>query len=78
MKVKIIIILVILLITIDKTYSQTKKDTTIIWISIPCYDSVGNVMYRKKVFNYIPTHKDTIEFGRRRDEFIDILKNKRK
>jgi hypothetical protein len=46
-----------------QSYSQTKKDTSITWISYPCYDSVGNVTYYKKIFNYVPTKKDTLKFG---------------
>jgi hypothetical protein len=71
MKVKIIIILVILLLLIDKSYSQTKKDTLITWYSIPCYDSVGNVTIYKKTFHHIPTRKDSLSFKWRRDEAIE-------
>lgn len=71
MKVKLIIILIILLLLIDKSYSQTKRDTTITWYSIPCYDSVGNVTIYKQTFNHIPTRKDSLAFKYRRDEFIE-------
>ena len=74
MKFKIIIILVILLLLIDKSYSQTKRDTLITWYSIPCYDSVGNVTYYRKTFDHIPTRKDTLSFKWRRNDYI---KNKK-
>ena len=74
MKVKLIIILIILLLFIDKSYSQTKKDTLITWISIPDYDSLGNLTIYKKTFNHIPTRKDTLSFKWRRNDYI---KNKK-
>jgi|LakMenEpi03Aug12_release.lakeMendotaPanAssembly.Ray.scaffolds.fasta_scaffold406958_4 hypothetical protein len=39
-----------------------KTDTTIVWYSIPYYDSLGNVYTTKRVFNRIPTREDSIQF----------------
>jgi hypothetical protein len=57
------IIVIALLFTLNKAFSQNKRDTTIIWYSVPCHDSLGNVTVYKKTFHHIPTRHDTIEFG---------------
>jgi len=30
--------------------------------SIPCYDSVGNVYIYEKIYNHLPTQKDSADF----------------
>lgn len=59
--IKGIVILILLLYYLSAN-AQIHKDTTIIWNSVPCYDSVGNVTIYRKIFDHIPTHADTINF----------------
>ena len=59
-----------LIFSLNNVFSQNKRDTIIVWYSIPCYDSLGNVAITKQTFDHIPTHKDTISF-RHRDDSIE-------
>jgi hypothetical protein len=38
-----------------------KKQTYVIE-ALPCYDSVGNCYYTKRVYDHVPTAEDSIEF----------------
>jgi rare lipoprotein A len=57
------IVIVTLLLYFFSTNAQMHKDTTIIWNSLPCYDSVGNVTIYRQIFDHIPTHADTIKYN---------------
>ena len=61
LSIKGIVILTLLLYYLS-TNAQTLEDTTIIWNSVPCYDSVGNVTIYRQIFDHIPTHADTIKY----------------
>jgi hypothetical protein len=60
---KKIITTIVFIFTLNNVFSQNKRDTTITWYSVPCYDSLGNLTIYKKTYNHIPTRYDTIEFG---------------
>ena len=62
LSIKGIVILTLLLYYLS-TNAQTLEDTTIIWNSVPCYDSVGNVTIYRQIFDHIPTHADTIKYN---------------
>ena len=60
---KKIITTIALIFSLNNVFSQNKRDTIIVWYSIPCYDSLGNVTVYKKTYDHIPTKQDTVEFG---------------
>ena len=71
------ITLVIALLFSTYVCSAHSKDTTITWYTLPYYDSLGNIYFTRKVFDYIPTKKDSDEFGRQNLIYWRNLPNRR-
>ena len=52
--------------------NQNKKDTFIVWRSLPIYDSLGNITTTFQQYDHIPTFEDSVEFGNNRMPFSNI------